>query len=463
MAAQSSSAMHASLDNVGSQRWANVKNKILGTDAGHVSMSVWAFRFLLWYICIMLVQPQNRYTFLWPLHIANVSFIAAVVLHVLDCLQSQKPLLAPNSATGIGLFGIALVFISNTVGVFQDGWGGWNAFVDLIVKNFLLMIMLAAMCRSVERVWVVQMVVLFSTTWWLKSGLRLSAAGATYAGDRLMGATIGLIENPNSFAYMLCLMLPIYLYAHRHATRKWLRWLFLGCVISALYIIFKTGSRTGMVTLLAIGSGLLFKYGKGHWGALAAIAVAVAIILPFSGERNIQRFKTIPDSALTFLGLKSKTVQDRKESQDEQSANERSAKNRDTWRLIKDYPLFGVGMVPDQNRLKAEGYPMATGQVHCEILMVGKQMGMIGMALYVFALAATWWCGGAVMKRATAMGWSAVGDMGWTFRMQAIANAAGGFFCPIPWHPPMMIMVGSAIALWAIVKNMPVKENVRAL
>jgi len=177
MAAQSSSAMHASLDNAASQRWTNVKNKILGTDAGHVSMSVWAFRFLLWYICIMLVQPQNRYTFLWPLHIANVSLIAAVVLHVLDCLQSQKPLLAPNSATGIGLFGIALVFISNTVGVFQDGWGGWNAFVDLIVKNFLLMIMLAAMCRSVERVWVVQMVVLFSTTWWLKSGLRLSAAG----------------------------------------------------------------------------------------------------------------------------------------------------------------------------------------------------------------------------------------------------------------------------------------------
>ncbi len=463
MAAQPSMAMHSGPDSGGAARWAGVRNRILGTESGHVSLSVWAFRFLLWYVCIMLVQPQNRYTFLWPLHIANVSFIAAVVLHVLDCMQNQRPLIAFNSATGIGLFGIALVFISNTVGAFQDGWGGWNPFVDMIVKNFLLMIMVGTMCRSVERVWVMQMVVLFSTMWWLKSGLRLSAAGATYSGDRLMGAAIGLIENPNSFAYMLCIMLPLYLYAFRRASRKWLCWIFLACAISALYIIFQTGSRTGLVTLCVMGIWLLLKYGKGHWGALAAMAVAVAVILPFSGEKNIQRFKTIPDSALMFLGLKERVVAEGPETQDEQSANERSSKNRDTWRLIKDYPLFGVGMVPKQERLLAEGYPMATGQVHCEILMVGKQMGMIGMALYILSLAATWWCGGAVMKRAAAMGWSAVGDLGWTFRIQTIANAVGGFFCPLPWHPPMMIMVGSSIALWVAMRSLPAKEGRSAL
>ena len=463
MVAPSSTATSPLPGSVSANRWTSVKNRILGTEAGHVSLSVWAFRCLLWYICVMLVQPQNRYTFLWPLHIANLSFIAAVVLHVLDCLQNQKPFFAPNAATGIGLFGIALVFISNTVGVFQDGWGGWNSFVDYIVKNFLLMIMVGTMCRSVERVWVAQMVVLFCTTWWLKSGLRLSAAGATYAGDRLMGAAIGLIENPNSFAYMLCIMLPLYLYAYRRAPHKWLSWLFLGCAVAALYIIFQTGSRTGIVTLVAIGGGLLFKYGKGHWGALVAIAIAVAVILPFSGEKNIRRFKTIPDSALSFLGLKEKTSNDGPETQDEQSASERSAKNRDTWRLVKDYPMFGVGMVPSYDRLHAEGYHMAVGQVHCEILMVGKQMGMIGMALYIFCLLATWWCGGAVMKRAKAMGWSAAGDLGWSFRIQAIAIAVGGFFCPLPWHPPMMIMVGSSIALWAVMKNMPLKEEGRAL
>jgi hypothetical protein len=33
-------------------------------------MSLWAFRFLLWYLCILLVQPQNRFTFLWPFRMA---------------------------------------------------------------------------------------------------------------------------------------------------------------------------------------------------------------------------------------------------------------------------------------------------------------------------------------------------------------------------------------------------------
>ena len=53
-------------------------------------MSLWGFRFLLWYICVLFVQPQNRFTFLWPLHIADISFIAAVGLHALACLDGRR-------------------------------------------------------------------------------------------------------------------------------------------------------------------------------------------------------------------------------------------------------------------------------------------------------------------------------------------------------------------------------------
>ena len=56
-------------------------------------MSLWGFRFLLWYICILFVQPQNRFSFLWPLKIADIAFIAAVGLHVMGCLESRRPLI----------------------------------------------------------------------------------------------------------------------------------------------------------------------------------------------------------------------------------------------------------------------------------------------------------------------------------------------------------------------------------
>jgi hypothetical protein len=58
----------------------------------------------------------------------------------------------------------------------------WNNFLDIIVKNSLLLIMVEALAFSVERVWAVQMTTLFCTFWWVKGGLRLSAMGATYSG-----------------------------------------------------------------------------------------------------------------------------------------------------------------------------------------------------------------------------------------------------------------------------------------
>ena len=56
-------------------------------------MSLWAFRFVLWYICILMVQPQNRFPFLWPLHIADICVVMAVGLHVLSMITEKKPVI----------------------------------------------------------------------------------------------------------------------------------------------------------------------------------------------------------------------------------------------------------------------------------------------------------------------------------------------------------------------------------
>ena len=62
-------------------------------------LSLAAFRLLLVYIVIMFVQPQNRFTFLWPLHIGELSFIAAIGLHVLACMQDRRPFIRCGPAT----------------------------------------------------------------------------------------------------------------------------------------------------------------------------------------------------------------------------------------------------------------------------------------------------------------------------------------------------------------------------
>jgi hypothetical protein len=411
-------------------------------------MSRWAFRFILWYICVLLVQPQNRFTFLWPLRIANLSFIMGVCLHVLACLEQKRPLVRMGPATVLAFTLLFFTTLSQHFGLYQVS-PGWNSWVDIIVKNSLLLIMVEAMAYSVERVWAVQMTTLFCTLWWIKGGLRLSATGATYAGDRIMGAAVSLIENPNGFAYMLCVFLPLYLYAYQQAPKKWQKWFFLACALAAVYIIFQTGSRTGMVTLIVMGTMLLPHYGRKHFMALIVVVVALVLIFPLTGEKNKERFRTIPQSIAAFLGGE-KEMREGPMTQDEQSADERQAKNKDTWGLIKENLIFGVGINPDESKF-AERFPMAVNQVHCEFLMAGKQMGLIGMGMYTgfiaIIFAGGWWV------RRNARDWPAVRDLGWTFQVQAVAIAVGGSFSPIAWHAPMMLLAGGASALVHILKR----------
>ena len=287
-------------------------------------MNLWSFRFILWYICILLVQPQNRFTFLWPLRIANLAFIIGVGLHILACLEERRPIVRLGPATILALALMFFATLSQYFGVYQKS-PAWNPYLDILIKNSLLLIMIEAMADTVERVWAVQMTALFSTLWWIKGGLRLSAVGATYAGDRLLGAAVSLIENPNGFAYMMCVFLPIYLYAYQQAPKKWIQWFFLACALSAIWIVFETGSRTGMVTLVFLGIFLLPHYARRRWKTLILTAVVVIMIYPFTGERNKARFRTIPQSAASFLGFGKKEDAYRPPTQDEQSAEERRA------------------------------------------------------------------------------------------------------------------------------------------
>lgn len=427
-------------------------------------MNLWAFRFMLWYICIMLVQPQNRFTFLWPLQIADLSFVGAVGLHVLSTMEVKLPIVRFGAATILAILLLVFAMIAQNFGIAQPS-NAWNPFIDIIVKNSALLILAEAMMLTVARVWAVQMVLLFSTLWWVKGGLRLSAVGATTSGDRLMGAAVSLIENPNGFAYMMCVFLPLYLYAFQQAPKKWTKMFFLACALASIYIIFQTGSRTGLVTLIVMGIFLVPFYGKSHRKGMLAIVIAIALLYPLSGEGNMKRFRTIPQSALSFLsGKKIEKKSFFQMTQDEQSAVERQLKNHDTWGIIKENMFFGMGINPTDFTAYVDRFPFGCeGQVHCEILMAGKQMGLIGMGIYAGFIAIMFF--GGRYCRLTMHDWPAVRDLGWTFQMQAVAIAVGGSFSPMPWHAPMMILAASASALMGIVKREQdaIKGRIRGL
>lgn len=413
-------------------------------------MSLWAFRFVLFYLAILLVQPQNRFPFLWPLRIALVSFCLAVLLHVISSSQEGRPVIRFGPATVTALILMFFAFVSNQFGVFQYS-SSWNPNMDIIFKNSICLIMIEAMATTVERVWAVFGTMLFSTLWWIKGGLRLSAVDATFAGDRLMGPAVSLIENPNGFAYMMALMIPVYLYFYQNSHIRWFRWGYLFCALAAVYIVLETGSRTGLLCLIAAGIFLLPKYGARYKSTLIGIGIAIFLILGMVGAGNMERFKTIGASITAFAKGADENVDPATLSQDEQSAWERSMKNRHTWRLIMEYPLFGVGVHKHDAKIP-ERFHFATGQVHNDWLYIGLQMGFIGMALYASLMFCVFSFGWRIQQK-NKRSWPALSDLGWTIRLMGVVFMVGGFFSPIGWNPLFLAVAGASSALWLNFQN----------
>lgn len=414
-------------------------------------MSTWAFRFLLWYVCILYTAPQNRFQFLIPFHIADIAVGGAVALHFMSAGQGGGQLLRLGPASKLSLLLIILGLLSQYAGPLVTDTS-WNGFIDILIKSSIVALLIEGTCVTVKRVWIVQATLLLATLWWVKGGIRLSGAGATFSGDRLMGPAVGMVENPNGFAYMMSLILPTYLYFFQQAAKAWLRYASLVLSVIAVYIILQTGSRTGMLCLITVGVFLLPKYGARHKKVLVVVGAAIFVLSSSIGALNVERFKSIPRSITRFLTSVEDTHVELLDV-DAQSANERKMKNRDTWALIKAYPLFGVGMHPDESKF-ADTFPYATGQVHCEILAAGREMGFIGMGLHL-AFLGTLFLLGLRSQHYFKGWWPAASDLGWTFKMQALVMLVGGSFAPIPWNPPMMILCASCSALWGLRSDHP--------
>ncbi len=402
----------------------------------------------MWYICVLCTQPQNRFTFLYPLHIAEICIITTFVLHAISVGRENRPFLRFGPATILAIFLMFFSYISLHVGLFQTNHA-WNPDIDLIFKNSFVLILVEAMAFNVGRVWGVQATLLLATLWWVKAGLRLSASGSTFSGDRIQGAAVSIIENPNGFAYLMAVMLPMYLFFFQQETRKMWRYFFLGLTGSGIFIIMQTGSRTGTVALLALSVFLIPKYLLNNKRLLIGGGAVIFFIVSIISPGNIERFRSIPAAASDFFfGARNILNQEKSPdemTQDEQSAWERRMKNAHTWMLIKQHPLFGVGVEADDALIPGD-MRFARGQVHNELLYAGKQMGIIGMGLYlgfIITLISRAW----LVLRYCKSWWPSAANLGWTLLLQGVVFIAAGFFSPIAWNPVFLILTGSASAL----------------
>ncbi len=421
-------------------------------------MSSWSFRLILFYLLILFTQPHFRFTFLIPFRLGDITFGGGVLLHFFDCISKGKKIIRLGSVTKMCLLILSLSLISHFFNVNASNHN-WNPLIDSIFKVCLVIIILDAQTDSIYRASAVTAVLSLGTLWWLKGGVQLARAGATWgSGDRLMGANVSIIQNPNDFAYLTAFFLPAYFLFFQLSGKRYLKLACLAAFFIGTYIILQTGSRTGFLCLVTVYAFYLPLFLKRHKPFLVAGTVGIMFMLGLVSiggaglipEGNLKRIAGIGNLILEIFDLAKAKTQDEmsiEEREDADSGRIRYKKAAATLDLVLRHPFMGVGTSPRQAVF--ENNYLVYGMVHTESLVAGRIMGVPGILIYLFTLYLPFrW--GRDVRRMTANTWPQLYNFAYALQAQALVIFVGGAFSPSVFNFPHMTMFVVSGAIYRI-------------
>lgn len=373
-----------------------------------------------------------------------MTFIIAFALHIFDCAENSKTFFRLGPATKFALILMAWASVANMFGAYTGPFN-WNGEYAGIIKNCMVLILLEATITSPHRAFAVLMTVAACSLWWFKAGVRGIQAGGTFQDARIMGPNVGLVQGPNEFGIFMVVIVALCIGLYYIAERKsWMKWGFLAAALAGVFVVLQTGSRAGLLTLIAFGILFAPRLAKTRFSGLLIIPVVIYFAATGIDEENMARFRTIRDAIVSQIqGAPLKPYDEM--NQDERSAEDRRRKNDDTWGLIKANPLAGVGLAPNEGRYPAE-FSFARGVVHNELLLAGRQMGIPGMilmlAMYIWVI----WIGTRIFHQ-TKHSWREVSMMGWCCRTMSICLFVGGLFSTFAWNMLLMALMAATSEL----------------
>jgi len=196
----------------------------------------------------------------------------------------------------------------------------------------------------------------------------------------------GTLSNPNDLALHLLLLIPFAVFAMKSGSL--LSWKTIVCapaVLFALIRIIRTGSRSGLLSIVAC-LVILFVIGKltTKLKMLGAVGLIVAIALAFVPSSVLLRYATV------FNG----TSYDEGMSTGERSAVESTRARKmlfeESVRLTMEHPLFGVGpgifsaaLAGEQEK---EGKIQTWHEAHNSFTQISSEAGIPAFALYAAIL-----------------------------------------------------------------------------
>ncbi len=354
--------------------------------------------------------------------VANFAMVIGVVTIVAYVL-SREPKRYPLNTITITLFiwhiwvSITTVFAINE----QLAFDYWLAVSKMLLMTYLTVAMINTRKRLEILAWVIALSVGF---YGIKGGIWVVASGGQYP---LTGPPRSMIEDNNSLALALSMIVPLFGYFFLQLKGFWARSAVLFCIGTCMISIAGTYARG---VYLGVGAMIFLLWLRSKYRLLTGSAVAVAIVGVFmiTSPRVVDELNSI------------------NQYEEDHSSISRLIMWRFGWTLALDrpvtgggfqvytyepvYPKYGLSICTWDERVTGKDCVVGFGRSsHSNYFQVLGEHGFVGLAIFgVLGLSAFFWTVPIVRLSKTREDLAWAGNMARMLQLSIIGYAIGGLF-----------------------------------
>ena len=336
----------------------------------------------LWVWLGMMNPHKLSYGFASTLPFAQIVAILTMVGYVFT--KHKKPL--PINGGTLLLFALIVWMTVTSIYAINDPQLVWGRWLFVMKINVMLLLTMMVLRGRKQIDWLVWVIVVSIGFFGVKGGFWTLTTGG---GGRVWGPPGGMLEDNNSLAVALVMILPLMYYLQQTATRRWLRRSLLGAMVLVGFSVLGSQSRGALVAVLGMSFALGLKSKRPVQSSLILAAV-VMLALAFMPDSWTQRMDTIQD----YGG--------------ENSAMSRIYTWHTLWNVALSHPLVGAGFAADNLSVFTlfaptdSRFDLFQGRVyvaHSIYFQALGEHGFPGLLLFTSLWIWIWWAAGRVAKQ----------------------------------------------------------------
>ena len=326
----------------------------------------WAYLGLLAFTALLYFRPQDEIPPLAFVPLAEIAALSALAAMVFGRMNKGLSFtrVTPELIGVVGLAGVILLTVPFSV------WpgGAVETFTDLYIKVLLIFMLMINTLTSPGRIRQFTWLIVIATAYIAFRAVFDYARGFNLIENgRVQGAVGGMFQNPNDLALNMVAVLPLAVLLAMRATMPFSRVVAAGSGFLMVGAVIASQSRSGFLGLAAMFVFLAWQVGRKRPSFIAALAVVVIIGLPLTPSSYWARMASITD-----------------ESKDDTGSREaRRVLLNEAWQAFLDNPITGVG-AGQFKAYKPQGRVEAWRETHNVILQVASELGIFGLATFMF-------------------------------------------------------------------------------